>query len=155
MSEDNSWVPDSRSQEFHFQACSGTRWRQIDSEPWQGHVQLDEIPSNINMMVLQAGGNNAGFAAVAYACIFAPPGEDWGPEYPDPSGKCAQSLDRAAEYIYGEGVDQLFQDTRWIVNAVFDHKHIKGDPNFRLFVPGYFQFFNGAGDDQDWCNAVR
>ena len=60
------------------------------------------------MMVLQAGGNNDGFAAIAYACIFAPPGEDWGPEYPDPNGKCAQSLNRAAEYIYGKGVDQLF-----------------------------------------------
>jgi hypothetical protein len=91
MSQDDCWVPEGRSQEFHFQACSGTRWRQIDTEPWQGHVQLDEILSNINMMVLQAGGNNAGFADVAYACIFAPVDADWGPEYPDPSGKCAQS----------------------------------------------------------------
>jgi hypothetical protein len=72
MSQDNYWLPSGRSQEFHFQACSGTRWHQIDTELWQGHVQLNEIPSNIDMMVLQAGGNNAGFADVAYACISQP-----------------------------------------------------------------------------------
>jgi hypothetical protein len=61
------------------------------------------------------------------------------------------SLERAAQYIYGKGKNQLFQDTRWTVNTVFAHEHIKGDLKFRFFIPEYFQFFNNAGNDQDWC----
>jgi hypothetical protein len=155
MSQDKSWLPSGRSQEFDFQACSGTRWRQIDAEPWQGYIQLNEIPSNIDMMVLQARGNNAGFADVAYACIFTPEFDDqMGPEYPDPNGKCTQALNRAANYIFGKGVDQLFQDTRWIVNTIFAHEHIKDNLKFQLFVPGYVQFFYDKGEYGDWCRGA-
>jgi hypothetical protein len=106
------------------------------------------------MMVLQAGGNNPGFADIAYACIFQTEYDDqWGPEYPDPDGKCTQALNRDAKYIYSEGVDQLFQDTHWIVNTIFGHDHIKGNPNFQLFVPGYFQFFYDKGRNGDWCGG--
>jgi hypothetical protein len=64
MAKDNYWAPDGRLQDFHFEACSGTRWRQIDDESHNGHVQLKDIPDNSDMVLLQAGGNNAGFADV-------------------------------------------------------------------------------------------
>ncbi|KAI4651191.1 uncharacterized protein J4E79_009390 [Alternaria viburni] len=154
MSRDNSWIPEGREQEFHFQSCSGTRWRQIDAEPHLGHIQLNDVPDNVDMIVLQAGGNNANFARVAYACIFAPQGTDYGPEYPDPNGQCFKELEATKQYILGTGRDQLFQDARWIVNQVFDHPKVKKNPKFRLFVVGYFQFFFDEGGEGDWCSNV-
>ncbi|KAI4908648.1 hypothetical protein J4E90_008380 [Alternaria incomplexa] len=98
--------------------------------------------------------NIANFARVAYACIFAPQGADYGPEYPDPNGQCAKELEATKQYILGTGRDQLFQDARWIVNQVFDHPKVKKNPKFRLFVVGYFQFFFDEGGEGDWCSNV-
>tara|TARA_R110002003_G_scaffold244_20_gene17586 strand:- start:4276 stop:5748 length:1473 start_codon:yes stop_codon:yes gene_type:complete len=153
MSRDNWWVPGGLSQNLQFQACSGTRWRQIDSDIHQGHVQLNDIPDNTDMILLQAGGNNANFASVAYACIFTPQGwPNIGPEYPDPTGACYKEIEQAAKYIFGKNKDQLFQDARWIVNTVFAHPKVKNNPKFRLFIPGYFQFFYDKGGVGDWCD---
>ncbi|EFQ94835.1 hypothetical protein CFE70_007454 [Pyrenophora teres f. teres 0-1] len=154
MSNDDSWIPQGRTQEFHFQACSGTRWRQIDAEPHLGHIQLNDVPDNVDMILLQVGGNNANFANIAYSCIFAPEGADWGPEYPDPAGRCAKEIENTATYIHGKWRNQLFQDARWIVNTIFDHPHVKKNPNFRLFFSGYFRFFYDEGGAGDWCDDV-
>lgn len=129
MSHDNSWIPGGREQEFHFQSCSGTRWRQIDAEPHLGHIQLNDVPDNVDMILLQAGGNNANFARVAYACTSAPQGADYGLEYPDPEGQCPKELEATKQYILGKGGDQLLQDARWIVNQVFDHSRLTRIPS--------------------------
>lgn len=150
----NWWVPDNRPQRFWFQSCSGTRWRQIDHDNYMGHVQLDDIQQDTDMILLQAGGNNAGFADVAYNCIFTPQGQDYGPAYPDPRGGCYQALERASNYIESEEQDGLFQDARWIVNKVFEHPKTRANPQFRLFVVGYFTFFHDEGGDGDWCDDV-
>ncbi|KAF1919289.1 SGNH hydrolase-type esterase domain-containing protein [Ampelomyces quisqualis] len=152
LSEDDTWVPNGLKQEFHFQACSGTRFEQIDRGTNQDHIQLNEIPADTNMLLLQAGGNNANFAAIAYACLFAPEGKEWGPAFPDPRGACAVELAKAREYIYGTGVNQLFQDTRWTVNAVFNNEKVKHMDDLRLFIPGYFQSFYEGGGAGDWCD---
>ncbi|KAI0569637.1 hypothetical protein TUN199_11312 [Pyrenophora tritici-repentis] len=135
MSNDDSWVSQGRTQEFHFQACTGTRWRQIDAEPNLGHIQLNDIPEDIDMILLQVGANNVNFANLAAACIFAPEGADWGPEYPDQAGKCAKEIENTATYIHGGWKDQK-------------------NPNFRLFFSGYFRFFYDEGGAGDWCDDV-
>jgi hypothetical protein len=154
VSGDNSWVPDGRDQDFHFQACTGTRWAQIVDEPHQGYVQLDNIAINTDMILLEAGGDNANLTAIAYACIFAPEGQEWGPAYPDPSGKRFQEIEQAMHYIQGRNEHELFQDTRRAVDAIFQHDKTKDNPDFRLFVSGYFQLFYDDGDVGDWCDSA-
>ncbi|KAI4941718.1 hypothetical protein J4E91_010592 [Alternaria rosae] len=127
MSHDNSWIPEGREQELHFQSCSGTRWRQIDAEPHLGHIQLNDVPDNVDMILLQAGDNNANFTRTTVLSI------------PDPEGQCLKELEATKQYILGKGRDQLFQDARWIVNQVFDHPKVKKNPKFRLFIVSYFQ----------------
>ncbi|KAH7066738.1 SGNH hydrolase-type esterase domain-containing protein [Paraphoma chrysanthemicola] len=153
MSRDSRWIPEGRAQTCQVQACSSTRWRQIDEETHLGHIQLDDVPENTDMIVFQAGGNNANFANIAYACIFAPQGyPNLGPEYPDPTGLCYKEIELADRYIYGWGRDQLFQDARWIVNTIFAHPKVKNNPKFRLSILGYFQFFYDQGGAGDWCD---
>jgi hypothetical protein len=153
MSRDNWWVPSGIPQNLQFQACSGTRWRQIDSDIHQGHVQLNDIPDNTDVILLQAGGNNANFANIAYAYIFTPQGwPDLGTDYPDSTGACYKEIEQAAKYIFDMNKDQLFQDARWIVNTVFAHPKLKNNPKSRLFIPGYFRFFYDKGDVGDWCD---
>jgi hypothetical protein len=154
VSRDNSWVPDGRDQDFHFQACSGTRWEQIIDEPHQGYIQLDNIAMNTDMVLLQAGGDNANLTAVAYACIFAPEGQEWGPAYPDPSGKCYQDIERVFQYIHGRSEHELFEDTRRVVDAIFQHNKTKDNSDFRLFVSGYSQLFYDEGGVGEWCDTA-
>jgi len=106
------------------------------------------------MILLQAGGNNAGFAAVAYACIFTPVGTDWGAPYPDPKGPCYLALEAAEKYIFSQEWNGLWFDARWIINQIFDDPKVKNNPNFRLFLSGYFQFFYDKGGDGDWCDSI-
>jgi hypothetical protein len=154
MYTDPDWVPDGRTQAFYFQACSGTHWQHIDREYWQDHIQLNDVQPNTDMILLQAGGNNAGFAAVAYACIFAPYGQDYGGHYPDPSGECYKAIERSSAYIHSREEYGLFQDARDIVNKAFQHPHTRSNPDFRLFVAGYWEFFYDKGGDGDWCDDV-
>jgi hypothetical protein len=151
ISRDNSWVPDGRPQGFHFQSCIGTHFTQIDRVAHLGHIQLNDIPSGIDMIMLQAGHDNADLASVAAACVYVPGGTDFGPAYPDPMGKCAQEIVRASSYINGMNKDQLFQDVRWIVNSVFNNDKVKNNPNFQLFMPGYAQVFYDQSYAGDWC----
>jgi hypothetical protein len=48
--------------------------------------------------------------------------------------------------------DGLFQDARYIVNTVFDQDPVKANPNFRLFLSGFFYFFYDEGGPDDWCD---
>jgi hypothetical protein len=129
VSQDSSWVPKGREQDFHLQAFSGS---QTDHESHKGHVQLNDIKDNTDMILLQAGGDNASFAAVAYACIFAPEGQEWGPAYPDPKGRCYREIEKSQQYIFGKGENQLFQDTRALINTIFGHEKVQSNPDFRL-----------------------
>jgi hypothetical protein len=127
---------------------------QIDDEFNQVQLQLNKLPSNIDMMTLQVGGDKANFAAVANACIFTPEGSNSGAAYPDPNGNCSLEIQKADNYINGMGKSQLRQDVRDIVNRIFDNPHTQNNPDFRLFVPGYFQFFFADGGAGDWCDDV-
>lgn len=145
LSESKSWVPDGRAQNFHFEACAGQTQD-------QGHVNLDSIPSNSDMLLLEASVLDASFAAIAYACIFVPDGEEWGPSYPNSSGRCRLELDKARAYIGDFNSSKLLQDVRTTINIVFDIDKVKTNPDFRVFVPGYLQLFHEDGRQGDWCN---
>jgi hypothetical protein len=55
------------------------------------------------MILLQAGGNDAGVARVAYACVFAPTSAEYGFEYPNPDDQCAKEPLATAEYVFDKG----------------------------------------------------
>jgi hypothetical protein len=134
MSNNDSWIPHGRPQDFHSEANTLYANQQVG--------QLKGIPSDIDMIVLQTGGDSAGLASVVHACLYAP------------HGSCDQEIERAVAYINGPNKHQLFQDTQSIVTAVFDDGNVKKNPKFELFLFGYAQFFyeqEGAGD---WCNDV-
>jgi hypothetical protein len=150
VSRDNSWVSGGRDQAFDFQACVDTRWDQLIDEAHQGYVQLDDIALNTDMILLQAGGDNANFTAITYACIFTPEDQEWGPTYPDSKGEYYQEIEKASQYIHGKNEHELLQDTRWVVDTIFQHDKIKNNPDFRLFVPSYVHFFH-EGSEGDWC----
>jgi hypothetical protein len=52
---ESTWVPGDRPQVFAFQSCVGTPFTGIDNVPYKGHVQLADIPADIDMIMLQAG----------------------------------------------------------------------------------------------------
>jgi hypothetical protein len=130
------------------------RINQIDDEFNQTQIQLKKLPSNIDMMTLQVGGDKVNFAAVANACIFTPEDSDSGAAYPDLDGNCSLEIQKAEHYINGMGKSQLRQDVRDIVHRIFDNAHTQKNPDFRLFVSGYFQFFFADGGAGDWCDDV-
>lgn len=152
LSEDDSWVPNGQSQDFNFQACARTQISQVYDTSSQGHSQLGDIQANVDMILLQVGGGDANLAAIVYACIIAPEGNDWGPDYPDPRGKCYQEIGKADSYLSGGSTAKLVRDVRATVNAIFHHDKVKNNAKFRLFVPGYFQFFYEDGGVGDWCD---
>jgi hypothetical protein len=152
VSQDSSWVPQGREQDFHLQAFSGS---QTDRKSHKDHVQLDDIKDNTDMILLQAGGDDASFAAVAYACIFVPEGQEWGPAYPDPKGRCYREIEKSQQYIFGKDENQLFEDTRALINTIFGHENFQSNPDFRLLISGYFEFFYAEEDaERDWCDSA-
>lgn len=139
LSGDSTWVPDGRTQVFAFQSCVGTPFTGIDRIPHKGHIQMNDIPLDIDMIMFQAGHDNANLAAVAAACVYT-------------QGNCSQELARASSYINGKDKDQLFQDVRWTVNSIFENDKVKNNNRFQLFMPSYAQVFYTDGGDGDWCS---
>ncbi|KAF2730595.1 SGNH hydrolase [Polyplosphaeria fusca] len=150
VNEDNSWVPDGKTQEFHFAACSGSRMRNMAFEEWRGYKQMDAVGVP-GLITMQAGGNDVGFYNVATSCLFHVEDGDYGPVYPDPAGRCKQAIDGARDYIQKDGAPGLGYDMKATIQDVLDHPSHSGDPEFRLFVIGYGHFFN-VDDDSTWCN---
>jgi hypothetical protein len=146
MSQDNSWVPNGRPQEFHFAVSSPDA--NLEAE------QLNTIPSDIDMILLQTGSDKASLAEVYNSCVYAHIDIDVGPAYPDPSGMCYQAIKNATKYIEGPNRNQLFQDVQALVQATFQDEHVKNNSVFQLFVPGFFQPFYDQGGDGDWCDDV-
>jgi hypothetical protein len=64
MSHNDSWVPSGRTQVFNFAASSSDASSEAD--------QLKGLPSD--MILLQSGNGQAGFAEISYACVYAPNG---------------------------------------------------------------------------------
>lgn len=139
LSGESTWTPDHRPQVFAFQSCMGTPFSGIDRAPHKGHIQLNDIPADIDMIMLQAGYDNANLAAVAAACVYT-------------NGNCSQEIARASSYINGKDKDQLFQDVRWTVDSIFENEKIKANSQFQLFMPSYAQVFYVDGVDGDWCS---
>lgn len=58
LSNSNLWVPDERSQDFHFEACSSH-----SQNP--GQVNLGDIPTDPDMLLLEASALDSTLAAIA------------------------------------------------------------------------------------------
>jgi hypothetical protein len=106
MSKDNSWISDGRTPEIYSEACSGTYFTRIDRDWHNGHKQLNDNPNGTDMILTQIGGNDAGFATIASACIYTPQGEKYGLSYPDHAGQCAKRIQRAYNYIHSQDKNQ-------------------------------------------------
>jgi hypothetical protein len=152
VSKDNTWVPNGRPQDFHFQACADTHVDQSNKGMTHSDIRLSEIPENTDMLLLQTGFDNANLAAILFACIYVPDGKEWGPEYPDSNGRCFQEIEQASYSTYGTNASELAQYIQSTINAVFEHDKVKNNPDFQLFMPGYVQFFYDEGDSGDWCD---
>ncbi|KAF2110764.1 SGNH hydrolase-type esterase domain-containing protein [Lophiotrema nucula] len=153
VSEDSSWVPDGKTQEFHFAACSGSRMGNMAFQPWRGYVQMDAV-GRPGLITMQAGGNDVGFYNVATSCLFHVENVDYGPIYPDREGKCKKAIEGARDYVQKEGnpnIRALGYDMWKTIDDVMTHESHSDDPEFRLYVIGYGAFFN-VDDDSTWCN---
>ena len=68
---------------------------------------------------------------------------------------CAKGITNTATYINGLRRNQL--SSRMPAGSSIpssNHPHVKRNPNFRLFVSGYFRFFYDKGGAGDWCDNV-
>ena len=144
MEADTSWTG-SFSSGLKDAACSGSRLFDLA----KGGYQMGKVGTP-NVVVMTSGGNNCGFGTIVDVCIYhSVPSINYGPAYADDAGrtgKCAQELDNALNYI----TNTLQQDLINTINDIFADPSVKSNPDFLLYLTGYAQFF---GTDYDpWCN---
>lgn len=141
---DTTWQ-NGATQEFHFAACSG----KVLGDMAQGQHQTDNTGSSPNLVIMTAGGNNAGFFSIVDSCVYhVNKDQDYGPNYADDTartGACAIAIDKQTKYVNGE----LGNDLQKTIVDIFDRDNVKSNPDFMLYVTGYATFF---GLDDDWCN---
>jgi len=146
---------------FHFAACSGARLVNIVAEP-QGdnprQMELVAAPGESPQMITyHAGGNNCDFGATVGDCIYTRPaftlnGIEYPPEYPDPTGPCAQRIKASNEYINNLGTsNSLYNDELNTLRDLLGHPTVKDNKDFRLYVVGYAHFFNTA---DNYCSKL-
>ncbi|RYP93631.1 hypothetical protein DL770_000263 [Monosporascus sp. CRB-9-2] len=149
MERDNTWT--TGLQKFNFAACSGARLVNIVAEAQGENPPQMDLVGNPQMITYHAGGNNCDFGAVVADCIYQPDRSSYGPEYPDPAGRCAQRLADSNKYIDQEGEHGLYQDEVNTVLGMLRHPAVKDNKNFRLYILGYAHFFNlGA----NYCDDI-
>ena len=107
-----------------------------------GQNQMAKLESP-DLVLMQAGGNDAGFYLVALNCIFqfdptAPLKRDY---------DCDEAINNARGYLNGDFTEHL--TNTW--NDVFKAKAANADKDFHLYQIGYAHFFN-LGDSGAWCN---
>jgi hypothetical protein len=115
---------------------------------------MDQAGKAPQLVTYHAGGNNCDFGAVVTKCVFQPePLTDWGPEYPDPSGACAQAFNTASHYIDNQeraALQGLYIDEFNTVVDILSHPEVKGNDGFNLYILSYAQFFHVSEDN--WCD---
>lgn len=151
MEGDNAWTGFGKTT-LHDAACSGRTLGDIVA----GEHQIGQI-GNPNVMVMTAGGNQAGFGHIVEVCIYHPdPKHNYGPAYKDDKdgkGECAVALDDALKYITRppeDGAPGMEYDLRVTLDDVFKDSAVKDNSDFLLYITGYAQFF--GTDYDEWCN---
>lgn len=89
MEADTSWT--TNPQQFHFAACSGALLVNIVKDPQGDNPRQMDLVGKPQLLTYHAGGNNCQFGSVVKGRVYQPSGS-FGPAYPDPAGKCFQTL---------------------------------------------------------------
>lgn len=131
-------------------AGSGAILVNIVASPQGDNPKQMDLVGNPQMITYHAGGNNCGFGGVVSDCVYQP-GFGYGKEYPDPSGRCAQSIANSNNYINKAGNEGLYQDEMNTVTDLLNHPSVKDNKDFKLYILGYAHFFNlGA----NYCDDI-
>ncbi|KAH7088317.1 SGNH hydrolase-type esterase domain-containing protein [Paraphoma chrysanthemicola] len=138
----SQWTPDTGKESvFEFKACSGAHLEDMMN-------QMDQL-TRPNLVLMEAGGNNADFYPMADACLFqANYTKDYGTKYEhdnDPknrTGECRREIDLVRSRLQGDAMEQKVRDT---IHAWRGHKAVVGN-DASLFLLGYARFF---GPDLD------
>jgi hypothetical protein len=138
----SDWTPDTgKPSIFEFNACSGAHLVDIMN-------QMDQL-TRPNLVLMEAGGNNADFYAMADSCLFQSNfTKNYGSKYEhgnDPNkrtSECKREVDLVRDRLRGDGMEQNVRDT---IHAWRGHKAVTGN-DASLFLLGYARFF---GPDLD------
>ncbi|KAL1607895.1 hypothetical protein SLS60_002833 [Paraconiothyrium brasiliense] len=130
--------------------------------------EMDHLARRPELVIMEAGGNNADFYPMADACLFNKdllhfPPEDWsdigvperrdyGPEYPDPNGDCMKGLQQVQDTIGQNGSNMKGKVTDTI-NMWRSHAKTQ-NMDATLIVIGYGRFWAEGTDCNDWTFAL-
>lgn len=139
-----------------FLGCCGAQLYNIVGDPGQ---QLFKDP-NPSIVIMHAGGNNAGFFKIARDCIYTFDAEDtnkdFRPQYKDDVGRefpCAKAIDETMDYIANP--DKMYRQVDETLTDMVDKILSKStDKNWPVFMGGYAHFFNIDAGKSDYCNQV-
>ena len=149
MEADTTWTIS--PQQYHFAACSAARLVHIVAGAQGDNPPQMDLVGNPQMLTYHAGGNNCNFGSLVADCIYQPTG-DFGPEYPDPDGKCAKRIAMSNEYIdQDDGKGGLYFDEMATIRDLLGYAAVKDNKDFKLYILGYARFFN-LGDN--YCNDI-
>lgn len=91
-------------------------------------------------VTLTLGGNDAGFFKVVDSCVYQSVREFnfYGPDYPDPAGRCWQSIDEAQSNINGTHVNHVLREQmNEAIKAIIDEAHdVDKEKAFDVFLTG-------------------
>ena len=134
---------------FTFAACSGARL--IDMA--KGANQMSQIPEETDFLTMQAGGNYAGFYAIARDCMYHVEPKEYGDAYPNP-GECLNSINAAERYIQAPHDSLgLWLDMQATINDILGNPAAKNE-GFKLYVLGYAHLFSVDSPGSD-CAMTR
>ncbi|ORY09828.1 SGNH hydrolase-type esterase domain-containing protein [Clohesyomyces aquaticus] len=156
----SDWSKGRGDQEFMFGACSGHRLGMMWNE-------LDHLPRRPELVIMEAGGNDAEFYPMADACLFnsewdnipenwndlkLPKPKDYGPEYPDPSGECQKGLKQVQDTI-GQGGSNIKAKVIDTINMWRGHSKTQ-NMDATLIVIGYARFWAENTECDNWTFAL-
>ncbi|KAF2690703.1 hypothetical protein K458DRAFT_482909 [Lentithecium fluviatile CBS 122367] len=144
IAQDNSWVPNGKEQQFQFAACARSKPEKM----------IDDHVRSPSVTLMQAGLDTWKLTDVLNFCIFQDQDKDYGVAFPSAveEGECALAISNARRSI--EGSDDWGVQYE-IHNEIYNWWNIMGaiNPDYRLYVIGYPDFFNTV-EDATWCNNV-
>ena len=120
--------------------------------------QMDQL-TRPNLVLMEAGGNNADFYPMADACLFQVNfTKSYLPRYEDDTdpehrmGACRQEIDLVRSRLQGNNMKNLVTDT---IHTWRGHRSVVGN-DASLFVLGYARFFGPDLDEacDKWNFAV-
>lgn len=135
---------------------------QGDNPPQMG--QVGDPNNQPRMVTYHGGGNNVGFGAVVWECVYPMPAvkdangnpqlPTYAPEYPN-AGPCTDGINAANGRIHGDGPGTLYFDEMATVRDILTKSQIapggKANPDFKLYILGYAHFFN---TNDNYCKGV-